>query len=71
MEIALLILIAYILSVFLNRWLDYIIYKKYNGIVIVGLWFIPVAGTITLIIIIIANIFDKPNWFTGRDWDKK
>ena len=72
MEIALLILIAYILSVFLNRWLNYIVYKKYDQIeIITPVWFLSIIGTFILLIGIIVVYFDKPNWFTGRDWDKK
>ena len=69
--IIVLIIIAYILNVFLNRWLDYILCKKYNFRKSVPFWFLPIIGTIIFLGCIIIEYFDKPNWFTGRDWDKK
>ena len=71
MEIAL-IIIAYILSVFLNRCLNYVVYKKFDEAqIITPVWFLSIIGTFILLILIIIVYFDKPNWFTGRDWDKK
>jgi len=69
MEIAL-IIIAYILNVFLNRWLNYILYKM-EGIIFTPSWFCSIIGTCALLVTIIISYTDKPNWFTGRDWDKK
>ena len=69
-----LIIIAYILNVFLNRWLNYIIFKKYSGTITPIIWFFSIMATVVLllgILIMIIQNFDKPNWFTGRDWDKK
>ena len=71
MEIALIIIIAYILNVFLNRWLNYIAYKKFSGWKTPTLWFLSILGTCALLGVIVIEYFDKPNWFTGRDWDKK
>ncbi len=69
MEIAL-IIIAYILNVFLNRWLNYILYKN-GGSNIPTIWFLSIIGTILFLTIIIIEYFNKPNWFTGKYWDKK
>ena len=69
MEIAL-IIIAYILNVFLNRWLNYIAYKK-CGIIIPHAWFYSIIATFAFLIIIIFQHFDESNWFTGRDWNNK
>ena len=71
MEIALIIIIGYILSVFLNRWLNYIIFKKYNYKKCVPFWFFSIMGALALLIIIIDEYLKTSNWFTGRDWDKK
>lgn len=70
MEIAL-IIIAYILNVFLNRWLDYILCKKYNYRKCVKFWFFSIMGTLPLLIIIIVEYLKTPSWFTGKYWDKK
>jgi hypothetical protein len=67
--IPLLIIISYILNVFLNRWLNYILYKKYMGLKTPTIWFFSIMGTIALLGCIIIEYFNKPNWFTGRDWD--
>ena len=69
MEIAL-IIIAYILNVFLNRWLNYIIYKN-DKVKATPIWFFSIMGTIVFLAIMIINYFSKPNWFIGRDWDNK
>ena len=61
------IITAYVLSVFLNRWLNKIICKrnKYEPIMI-GIWFIPIASTIVLFLHVIDG--SKRNWFTGKNW---
>ena len=69
MEIAL-IIIAYILNVFLNRWLNYILYKK-DHLKLPPIWFLSILGTCALLGVIVIEYFNKPNWFTGRDWNKK
>ncbi len=71
MEIALIIIIAYILNVFLNRWLNYIDYKKYNGNIAPAIWFFSIMATIAFLACIVIKYFDRPNWFTGKYWDKK
>ena len=63
------IIIAYVLNVFLNRWLDKIRCGlfKYNEPV-VFCWFIPVATTLALIVCISIDTEFKKNWFTGKYW---
>jgi predicted membrane protein len=65
-----LIIIAYILNIFLNRCLNYILYKM-GGIILIPSWFLSIIGTCALLVTIIINYINKKNWFTGRDWDKK
>jgi hypothetical protein len=65
-----LIIIGYILNVFLNRWLNYIIYKK-SGTKAPFIWFLSLIGTGTLLIVIVINDVNKQNWFTGKYWKKK
>lgn len=67
MTIAIIIL-AYVASVFLNRWLNKIIYKKGYVDIDVWAWFIPFVCAIAMIIIILENIKIKNNWFTGKNW---
>lgn len=68
--IATLIIIAYILNVFLNRWLNYILYKI-HPVIMPHVWFFSIIGTCAFLVIMIINYFSKPNWFTGRDWDNQ
>jgi predicted PurR-regulated permease PerM len=63
------IIIAYVLSVFLNRWLDKIFCSDSYTQPTVLLWFIPVLPAIALLFIIVAdNLTVKKNWFTGKYW---
>ena len=66
-----LIIIGYILNVFLNRWLNYILYTKYCQRREIVIWFLAIAGTTIFIIAIITNYFEYENWFTGKYWNKK
>ena len=71
MTIAIIIL-AYVANVFLNRWLNKIVFKIDNYYVIIPLiWFVPVVVTIAFLVIIIEEK-NKPetNWFTGKYWRK-
>jgi hypothetical protein len=65
-----LIIIGYILNVFLNRWLNYIIYTKHRLVKIPFIWFCPLIPTIALIYIIVDKYFENENWFTGKYWNK-
>jgi len=66
-----LIIIGYILNVFLNRWLNYILYAKYGQKKEIVIWFLSIPGTTIFIISIITNYFEYANWFTGKYWNKK
>jgi hypothetical protein len=62
------ILCVYIVTVFIARYFNMILYKK--GVVSSALWviwFVPLAGPLTYIIIYIAFSSNK-NWFTGKNW---
>ena len=63
-----LIIIAYIANIFLNRWLNKIICKmdsRRNREPII--WFFSIICTIVFLIIILgeSKMFD---WFTGKHW---
>ncbi len=62
------IILAYVVNIFLSRWLNKIAYKKDYAIIAVWAWFIPIACAIAMIIIIAENIKIKKNWFTGKNW---
>ena len=66
-----LIIIAYILNVFLNRWLNYTIYTKYGELKVPAIWFLSIISTIIFIIVIMIYYFENDNWFTCKHWDKK
>ncbi len=62
-----LIIIAYIANVFLNRYLNKILYKMTMSKT-PFLWFIPIITTIALLIAIVTEKGFKDNWFTGKNW---
>lgn len=72
MTIALIIL-AYVASVFLNRWLNYLIYKYFDDLdeedIVPIIWFIPVIGTIFIIVTVLQLLYSE-SWFTGKHWKK-
>ena len=66
-----LIISAYIISVFLSRWLNKIVYQINNEHPIwVLVWFIPILNILffTLVTLIVIKKCIKPNWFTGKNW---
>jgi hypothetical protein len=60
-------ILVYIISIFLNRWLNKIAYKKAHSDIVVWTWFIPFTA-IVLIAGIIKYAEFKDNWFTGKNW---
>ena len=68
------IILAYVANVFLNRWLNKLLYRKCKFVSIVPiLWFIPVVGIIVtsvdLLIELIHDLLEgKTNKFTGKHW---
>ncbi len=69
--IQIIIILAYVANVFLNRWLNKI-YIKRGGVYkkVVCLWFIPISTTIAFLFLIFnqSNFKIKENWFTGKNW---
>ena len=65
-----LLIIAYVLNVFLNRWLNKLIYKyDRDPDLMIGVWFIPIVSTLFFLIVLIIVSADKDNnWFTGKYW---
>jgi hypothetical protein len=67
-----LIILSYVLSVFLNRRANKLMYQKYNSIIWITPWFIPFLVVLILLIRIIAEkcntLKNKSNWFTGKNW---
>lgn len=75
MTVFLWILVGYVISIFINRLINRIvIYLDNNESPIVGLWFVPVAGTLFMILILIWVLFDRYessgifSWFRGNGW---
>lgn len=66
MTIAIIIL-AYVASVFLNRWLNKIDYKKYNAEIVPCIWYLSIFGTLILLLSLFGELH-KDSWFTGKDW---
>jgi hypothetical protein len=61
-----LIILAYVANVFFNRWLNKIMYQKYNDNIIPIIWFFP--APIMLVFFIISYFDNIENWFTGKHW---
>ena len=61
------IILVYIFSIFLNRWLNKIYYKKHKRNIVVILWFLGGIGTIVLLIALILDS-NFADWFTGKNW---
>jgi len=73
MKTLIIILLIYIFSIFLNRFLNKIIYKKYEGYIDIMLWFIPIVSTFGFLIIMFHEIVNNENskivnWFKGNHW---
>lgn len=69
--ITLIVLLSYIGNIFLNRWLNKIVHKKANLVIVPGLWFVPILMTLVLIIIILADFLEDnkfSKWFKGDYW---
>lgn len=66
--IAILIIPLYILSVFLNRFLNKLLYKKGYSEIAPFIWFIPLIAICVFILVYLLNKELKSNWFTGKDW---
>lgn len=65
----LIVIIAYIASIFLNRWLNKIMWVKYDYEPLPAFWFVPLLSTLTIIIILIyESLTETDNWFTGKYW---
>lgn len=67
------ILLAYVANIFLNRWINKLIYRNYNETIWVGGWFLAVFGTVFFIVVYAYHLSDdlfeeKSNWFTGKNW---
>lgn len=61
------IILAYVANVFLNRWLNKIVYKS-NKVILPVLWLFSLIGTAVLIYEIVDNWKIQDTWFTGKNW---
>ena len=61
------IILAYVASVFFNRWLNKLVYNIDKDIFAVApkTWFIPILTTIVLICEVLDN---RNTWFAGKNW---
>lgn len=63
------VILAYVANVFLNRWLNKVLYKKdFLEIAPCLFWFIPFLFTTFILIILLREFKTKNNWFTGKYW---
>jgi hypothetical protein len=68
MEIAIIIL-AYVANVFLNRYINKIMYRKFNSSIDPFMWFLPIPIMVLMFVftLIVECLLNK-NWFTGKNW---
>jgi hypothetical protein len=66
--VAITIIVGYVINIFTTRWLNKIMYKKYDSEIFPFLWFIPIASPIAFAIFVLINTDIKKNWFTGKKW---
>jgi hypothetical protein len=61
------IIIAYVLNVFLNRWLNKLMckYCEYEEPMPL-IWFLPIFTTLVFTIEVLG--YKEKNWFTGKYW---
>jgi hypothetical protein len=62
-----LIIIAYILNVFLNRWLDKLLVRKLGSCPIPFLWFFSIINTGALLFMLLEK-GKFYSWFVGKHW---
>lgn len=66
-----LIIFVYIANVFVNRWLNFKLYKldkEYSPVPLWGWWFSSLIFTICATVAIVIHYISKQNWFTGKHW---
>ncbi len=72
--ITLIIILIYILTIFINRQVNKWLYNVDNNYPIwVGIWFLPIIPSLTMIWIICEEKYfkgneEKSNWFNGKNW---
>ncbi len=62
------VILAYVVNIFLNRWINKIAYKRNCAEVLVWAWFIPILPGVAILTHIIASTEIKNDWFTGKNW---
>lgn len=68
---AIIIILAYVANVFLNRLLNKKLYELNDcSPRFWGMWFIPIIPTLALLIMI-GMEKDSDNWLTGKHWKKE
>jgi hypothetical protein len=65
--ITLILISAYVLNVFINRYFNKLVYKinRYNPIAPL-VWFTPFP--VMILIYFVEYTQEKSNWFTGKNW---
>lgn len=73
-----LIILAYVVNVFVNRLIDWIICKLFDKDPVIFLWYWSLIGTIILLVQLACfcfaqilgegNIEKFKSWFTGKHW---
>jgi hypothetical protein len=67
--IILIIILAYIVNVFLNRFINKIMYLKFRSNIVPFMWFFPMPVMLLMLVFaVIEHVSDKVSWFTGKHW---
>jgi len=72
---AAIVVICYIVTIFISRWMNKILYRVGVDEPIWLIWFIPIFNVFFFLFGILFNIdsfdFKRRSWFTGKNWTKK
>jgi hypothetical protein len=62
------IITAYILNVFLNRWLNKMMVKLDIIDPAPFIWFFSLISTVIMLGFILDELLDRTTWFSGKNW---
>ena len=72
---ATIVAICYIVTIFISRWMNKILYMVDEIESLPLIWFIPIFNVFFFLFGILFNIdsfdFKRRSWFTGKNWTKE
>lgn len=72
---AAIVVICYLVTIFISRWINKILFRVGAIEPLPFMWFIPIFNVIFFGMGILFSVdyfdFKRRNWFTGKNWTKK